>query len=338
LLTPNITPDPDTGIGNMSDDEFVASLRDGIGRDGRHLYPAMPFPYYTRLSREDILSIRAFLNTLKPVHHAVVADQLPFPFDIRAVMLVWDKLNFKKGPFQPDPSKPADWNRGAFLVEGPGHCGACHTPKTSLGGDKNDQYLQGGVLGGWLSPNLTSNRRIGLGSWSDDDIVSYLQTGHNRQTGATGPMAEVIADSTSRMTDGDVRAIAVYLRSLPAAPAEPSAPAAAPNNGLGQAVYADNCAACHGLDGNGQAGMFPSLKGDAVLQSPDPDNILQLILNGGTSVSTVKAPTGPGMPAFGWKLSDEQVAAVANFARSSWGNAAASVTADAVHSHRENGN
>ncbi len=225
IVAPNITPDLETGIGAWSDETFDAAVRKGIRHDGSRLYPAMPYNAYTKMSRDDVLAIRAYLNTVTPVRNAVVANTLPFPFNIRTSMRVWNALYFKEGEYQPDPHKPAEWNRGAFLVDGPAHCGACHTPKTLLGGDKTDQYLRGAYLQGWSAPDITNDNRVGIGAWSQEDLVAYLKSGHNRFTAAaTGPMGEVVTLSTAFMTDADLKAIASYLKSLPG---KADAPAAA---------------------------------------------------------------------------------------------------------------
>ena len=337
LLTPNITPDPETGIGGMRDEEFVSALKSGIGRDGRHLYPAMPYPYYTLMTVDDALALRRYLATLPAVKNVVVVNQLPFPFDVRAVMRVWNSLYFDKGEFRPDAAKSAEWNRGAWLVEGPGHCGACHTPKTKLGGDETAKLFQGGVIGGWLAPNLTGDARIGLGAWSAEDIVTYLRAGVNRHTSASGPMVEVITESTAHMTDADLAAIAMYVKDQPAAGGGAVMVAGDPHAmAAGQAIYQDNCTSCHGPNGEGVAGLFPALRGNAVLQSSPAHNAIQMILHGGQAPATERAPTGLAMPGFAWKLNDDQIAAVTTYIRDSWGNAAAPVEARAVHGFREN--
>ena len=179
----------------------------------------MPYTYYTKISRDDALAIRAYLNTIPPVHNEVRPDQLPFPLSVRANMAAWDRLFFRPGEFQPDPNKSAEWNRGAFLTEGLGHCGLCHTPKNELGGDEQDRAMQGYALQGWFAADLTNDPRRGLGSWSVDDIATYLKTGHSKFASATGLMAEEINNSTSKMTDADLRAIAVYLKDRPGDPA-----------------------------------------------------------------------------------------------------------------------
>ena len=333
LIAPNITPDPVTGIGAWTDDEFVNAMTKGTGRNGTHLFPAMPYTYYTKISRDDALAIRAYLNTLPPVHNEVRPDQLPFPLSVRANMAAWDRLFFKPGEFQPDPNKSAEWNRGAFLTEGLGHCGLCHTPKNELGGDDHGHAMQGYALQGWFAADLTNDPRRGLGAWSVDDIATYLKTGHNKFASATGLMAEEIDDSTSKMTDADLRAIAVYLKDRPgdpanAAPNRAAAASAAPETSamkIGQQIYADECAACHKADGKGAAGLFPALAGTQIVQQSDPASLLHVVLRGAAGLGTPKAPTAAAMPAFAWVLNDDQVAAVLTYIRNSWGNGAPAV-------------
>jgi mono/diheme cytochrome c family protein len=335
LASPNITPESGTGIGSWTDDQFVRAMQQGIAADGGHLYPAFPYTAFTKMSRQDILDIRAFLNTLDPVVNAVKTDLLPFPFDIRESMIAWNALFFRDGRFEPNPAKSAEWNRGAYIVEGPAHCGACHTAKNLLGGD-SAATLQGGVLQGWLAPALTNDRRTGLGAWSIDDVVEYLKTGRNSRSAAAGPMAEAIIYSTAKLDDADLRAIAVYLKDHPGKGAAAPAPLAPddPVMQAGQAIYLDNCAACHTSGGIGIARMFPSLKGDAVVQSDDPTTVLRVVLVGADAAATDAAPTGPKMPPFGWKLSDDEIASVATYIRNAWGNAATATSGGAVRSAR----
>ena len=331
IVAPNITPDLETGIGSWSDEQFDAAIRKGIGRKGYRIYPAMPYTAYTKMSRDDVLAIRAYLNTLTPVRNAVEPNRLPFPFNIRASLRVWDALYFKEGDYRPDPNQSAEWNRGAFLVDGPGHCGACHTPKTFLGGDKIDQYLKGGYLQGWSAPDITNDARVGLGKWSIDDLVSYLRSGHNRVTAATGPMGEVVTLSTAYMTDPDLHAIASYLKSLPGKGGNDAPPAATdPAMVAGAAIYRDQCSACHGLDGKGIAELFPSIADSSMVRSDDPTTSIRIILRGARSVGTSAQPTAPGMPSYGRQLNDDQVAAVLTYIRNSWGGAAKPVGSDWV--------
>jgi mono/diheme cytochrome c family protein len=334
LLSPNITPDPQTGIGAWTDDEFVDALTKGRGRNGTRLYPAMPYTYLTKLSREDALAIRAYLNTIPSVHNAVRTNQLPFPFNIRFVMTVWNALFFTPGSFQPVSGKSAEWNRGAYLAEGLTHCGMCHTPKNLLGGDDTSRRLEGYALQGWFAPNITNDKRRGLGGWSIEDIVEYLKTGHNRTSAATGLMSEMVSLSTSKMSDADLRAIAVYLKDQSGQEQKaPAAPDASVMN-TGAKIYTDECSGCHTPNGKGIPGMFPSINGSPVVQQSDATSLMHIVLRGARSAGTDHAPTAPAMPAFGWLLTDEQVAAVLTYIRNAWGNAAPPVSADDVSKAR----
>ncbi|MDB5656301.1 MAG: hypothetical protein JWQ94_3914 [Tardiphaga sp.] len=337
LVAPNITPDRETGIGNMTDDEFVSVLHEGRGHNGRRLYPAMPYPAYTKMTEDDVRDMRSYFRTLAPVHNEVVSNQLPFPLNIRLAMAFWNWINFIPGRYQPDPQKSAEWNRGAYIVQGPAHCGTCHTPKTLLGGDKNLVALNGATLQGWFAPNITPDNYTGIGAWSKDDIAQYLKTGVNSFTMASGPMSEAITHSTSQMTDADIMAIATYLKdSGPAGNAAKPTPIAANDNVMrvGAAIYKDSCAACHRDSGTGNAGLFPKLAGSALVQQGDPTTLVHVVLSGSRAVATDGAPTGPAMPAFDWRLNDAQVAAVLTYIRNSWGNAATAVPASAVADQR----
>ncbi|MGA7810967.1 c-type cytochrome [Bradyrhizobium sp.] len=321
LVAPNITPDDETGIGAWSDDQFDAAVRGGRARDGARLYPAMPFPYYARMSRDDVKAIRAYLSTVEPVHHAVTSDTLPFPFSLRSAMIAWDALYFKPREFQPDAAKSAEWNRGAYLVQGPAHCGACHTPKTLLGGDKSTEALRGDTLQGWVAPDITSGQGP-LGAWTADDLAEYLKAGHNKYAAAAGLMAEVVQLSTSNMSDADVKAIAVYLKDV-SGPAAASAGSVDPDVlAAGGAIFGDLCAACHQKDGQGVPRLFPQLSNAASVAAADPTTVLRVILQGAPTVATEREPTGPAMPAFDWQLNDEQVAALASYVRSHFAHAA----------------
>ena len=247
-------------------------------------------------------------------------------------MAVWDAIFFKPGRFEPTAGKSDQWNRGAYLVEGPGHCGLCHSPKNFLGADKTSEALQGYKLQGWFAPNITNDNRRGLGSWSVDDIVNYLLIGHNATAFATGPMSETLALSTSQMNDADLKAIAVYLKDQPVQnQAKPPAPDQSVMKTGGQ-IYADECAGCHGATGKGEANLFPSLNGSAVVQQTDPTSLLRVVIRGARNAATDAAPTAPAMPAFAWILKDDQIAAVLTYIRNSWGNAAPAVN-DAASKH-----
>ena len=335
IVAPNITPDRETGVGAWSDDEFDAAVRRGVRRDGALLYPAMPYNAYTKMTREEVLAIRAYLNTVEPVHHAVVANTLPFPFNVRFAMRVWDALYFTEGVYKPDPAKSAEWNRGAYLVTGPAHCGACHTPKTLLGGDKAAQYLQGSKIQGWFAPDITGDKARGIANWSVAEIAAYLKAGHNQVSAATGPMADAVSLSTSHWKDSDLNAIAVYLKSAPGRQdAAKPLPADDPVMTAGAAIYRDACSACHMLDGRGTAELFPSLAASPNVRSDDPASLIRVVLRGARSVATAAEPTSPGMPSYGWQLDDTQVAAVLTYIRNAWGAAAPAVSAQDVTRER----
>jgi mono/diheme cytochrome c family protein len=337
LVAPNITPDRETGIGNWTEDEFVAAMHDGRGRGGERLYPAMPYPAYTKMTNDDVLAIRAYLATVAPVRNDVISNQLPFPLNIRFSMAFWNWLNFTPGRYQPDPQKSAEWNRGAYIVEGAGHCGTCHTPKTLLGADKTDSPLIGATLQGWFAPNITTDAHKGIGGWTKADMVEYLQTGANSWTLASGPMAEAVAHSTSKMAGEDIAAVASYLKDSGTAMSS-SKPVAVAADGremrAGAAIYKDSCAACHKDSGAGESRLFPRLAGSATVQSDDPTTLIRVVLQGARSVSTPSMPTAPAMPAFDWRLDNSEVAAVLTYIRNNWGNAAAPISAGTIASQR----
>lgn len=328
VAAPNITPDRQTGIGGWSDEEFDAALRQGIAPHDTRLYPAMPYPYYTKMSREDVIALRAYLNTVQPVRNVVVANQLPFPYRIRTTMWLWNSLYFTAGEFKTDPTKSPGWNRGAYLVEGPGHCGACHTPKNRLGGDMGGKAYQGYSLQGWFAPDITNDRARGLADWSAADIVQYLKTGHNRVASAAGPMGEEVQDSSSHWSTADLEALAAYLKDRPGQGAQ-SRPLTQNDERMtaGAAIYGDLCAACHKADGSGVPYLIPDLAASAAVASTQPTSLFQVVLRGAQSVATDQEPTGAAMPAYGWQLDDAQVAAVLTYIRNSWGHAAAPVSA-----------
>lgn len=331
IFSANITPHRATGIGDWSADEFYRAMHNGVGHGGKRLYPAFPYPYFTRLSRADSDAMFAYLRTVPAVAQVSPANRLPFPLNIRFLMRIWNAMFFKPRTFVDDPTRSAEWNRGAYLVQGPGHCGACHTPKNFLAADRKGRNLQGARLDNWAAVNLTGDASDGLGSWSRADIVEFLRTGRNARAAAAGSMSEVVYYSTSRMSDADLAAMATYLKD--AAPSGRQAPATAPDAAtirIGEAIYVDNCSACHRSDGRGVSRLFPPLVGDTVAQSPDPTTIARLILTGARSIPTPGAPTPLAMPPYGAKLSDAQIAAVATYVRNSWGNAAPTVAASQV--------
>jgi len=336
IYSPNLTPDRETGIGDWSDADFVRALRFGVAPDGSRYYPAFPYPYFTKFTRGDILAIRAYLSTLTPFRNEEPPPALRFPLNFRVVMRVWNYFFFKPGILEPDQQKDIDWNRGRYLVEGAGHCGACHTPKNMFGADRRSRAFAGGRVGDWFAPRLDGAARSGLKSWSVDDIVEYLQSGRNARSHADGLMAEVVVNSTSKISDGDARAIAVYLKSLPAGPPEPQV-ILPPEDRMksGEAMYEHACVACHEKDGSSAPRIYPPLPGNALLQSADPTSTLRIILDGAQTVTTPRAPNKGSMPAYAKQWTDQQIADVTNYIRNSWGNAAPLVTADQVAQARK---
>ena len=330
IYSTNLTSDPETGIGRMSPELFYRALHNGVGPKGPQIYPAMPYTYYTRVVRADSDAMLAYLKSTPPVVARRPANKLGFPFNIRFLVKGWNLLFFRPGTFTPTPGKSEEWNRGAYLVTGLGHCGSCHTPKNFLAGDKTRQPLQGGNLDNWVAPDLTSNPRTGLGSWNHDEIVEYLKTGRNARANAGGAMAEVVSYSTSLMADADLRAIAVYLKDQPASPTRAVATPDAAAMRRGEAIYSDACASCHLLRGVGQSKTFARLAGNAMVQQSDPTGLTHLILAGSRTAPTATRPSPLSMPSFAWKLTDRQIADVATYVRNSWGNQAPAVTASKV--------
>jgi mono/diheme cytochrome c family protein len=336
VYAPNLTPDRETGLGNWRDADFLQALRHGVDPDGSRYYPAFPYPYFTRLIRDDILAIRAYLGTLEPVRNEVPPPELRFPFNFRAVMRVWNWLYLQPGILMPDQSKGTEWNRGRYLVEGLGHCGACHSPKNFLGADRRDEAFGGNRVGGMFAPRLDAAARSGLKSWSADDIAEYLQSGRNARSHAGQIMSEVVLNATSQMSDGDIRAIAVYLKSLPAGAPEPAAvPPPAAQMADGEKVYRASCVACHEVDGSGSRRVYPPLPGNTNLQSADPASTIRITLDGAESITTPRAPNKGSMPAYAAKLSDQEIADVITYIRNAWGNAAPAVTTAEVAAARK---
>ena len=331
IYSPNLTPDRDTGIGGWSENDFHRALRFGVAPNGSRYYPAFPYPHFTKLTRQDILAIRAYLATLSAVSNTPPPLELRWPFNYRVVMRGWNWLFFKPGILQPDQQKSAEWNRGRYLVEGAGHCGTCHTPKNIFGAERRGQAYGGGLVKGMFAPRLDAAERSGLKSWSVEDIAEYLQSGRNGRSHAGEVMSEVVTNSTSRMSDADVRAIAVYLKDLPVGEPEPTVSPPPPTQTTdGEKLYRSACIACHEADGSGAPRIYPPLPGNANLQSADPSSTLRVILDGAETVTTARAPNKGSMPAYAAKMSDQQIADVTNYIRNSWGNAAPLVTPEQV--------
>ena len=283
-------------------------------------------------------AIKAYLDVLPPTRQENRKPDLPWPLSVRAGMAVWNALYFHEGAYRPDAGKSAAWNRGAYLVEGLGHCGACHTPKNLLGAPKTGEHLEGGYGEHWYAMSLTRDVRDGLGAWSPQEIAEYLKTGSNARAAAAGPMAEVVQNSTQHLTDTDLAAIATYLKDVPAKRTTETARAANVDQSAmsrGQALYLDHCTGCHMGNGEGLAQVFPPLKNTAAVQADDPATVLEAIVSGAHVVATKDKPTGLAMPAFGWKLSDDDIADLATYIRNAWGNHASPVSARQVSKVRE---
>ncbi|HEX5352865.1 MAG TPA: c-type cytochrome [Rhodanobacteraceae bacterium] len=326
VYSTNITPDPETGIGEWSERDFYRAMHFGIARGGKHLYPAFPYPWYTRMTRGDVDAIRAYLDTVKPVRERNRSPQLGWPFSMRSMLKMWDTLYLHPGQYQPDPKRSTAWNRGAYLVNGPGHCGACHSGKNLLGAPDRDHPMQGGMAEHVFAPNLGAGKRDGLGGWSKQEIVEYLATGSNAHATAGGPMAEVVTASTQYLKQRDLEAIATYLKTLDGPrPGEPGKP----NNDTmqqGRALYVDDCAGCHMDNGTGLPNAFPPLRASSAVQAAKPQLLLAVILEGARSPATPTKPTGLTMPAFGSKLDDAEIAALTTYIRNAWGNRAGEVS------------
>jgi mono/diheme cytochrome c family protein len=327
IYSPNLTPDRETGLGAWSDDDFIRAFRYGVAPDGSRYYPAFPYPNFTKLTRQDLGAIRAYLATLSPFHNTRPPQQLHWPLNYRVVTRAWNYFFFRPGIFEPNQQKSTEWNRGGYLVTAAAHCGACHTPRNIFYAAKRGWAFGGGSVDGWFAPRLDGAGRSGLKSWSADDIVEYLASGRNAKSHADGPMADVVVNSTSQMSDADIRAIAVYLKDLPAGEAEPAVtPPPAAEMAAGKALYDRACVACHEADGSGAPRIYPPLPGNANLQSADPASTLRIILDGAQTVTTQRAPNAGSMPGYAKQWSDQEIAAVTNYIRNAWGNAAALVS------------
>ena len=327
IYVPNITPDDETGIGLWTADDFYRMMHTGISRDGTMLYPAMPFAQYTKVTRADCDAIFAYLQSLAPVKQKNRAHELRFPFNKRELLVGWRTLYFSEGEYKPDAAQSAQWNRGAYLVEGLGHCTMCHTAVNALGGTKESKEFEGGMIPNqnWYAPSLTNNREGGLGDWSLKDISDLLQVGISQRATTYGPMAEVTYNSLQYLTDEDAMAMAVYLKALPKrdaeAPPTDSARLVQPAvMETGRKVYERQCAICHHSEGRGYPPRYPPLAGNPSITMATPVNPIRIVLNGGYPPGTRKNPRPHGMPPFATVLNDEEVAAVVTYIRVAWKN------------------
>ncbi len=339
IFSVNITPDNDTGIGQWSEQDFYRAMHEGISKDGSHLYPAFPYPWFTKVTRGDIDAIRAYLATVKPVSQEDTPNQLPWYLRWRGEMAGWNLLYFHEGEYQPDPNHSAGWNRGAYLAQGLAHCSACHTPINTLGGSKHEEAYQGGYAGlHWIAPSLNGNMRDGVGGWTSAEIVEYLKTGSNVKSAAAGPMSDVVMNSTQYLGTADLASIAVFLKDRPDATGKPPPETKVLDTvalARGEALYIDNCTACHMPDGRGVVKVFPPLTGSSAIQADNAGTVIHVVLAGARMAAPASKPTGLAMPGFGWKMDNHQIADVVNYIRHAWGNRASLVDADAVAAVRK---
>jgi alcohol dehydrogenase (quinone), cytochrome c subunit len=351
VYSTNITPEANTGLGRYSLDDFDRAVRRGVARDGRRLYPAMPYPSYARMTRDDVAAVYAWLRAeVKPVAQTNRDAQMRWPYSMRWLMVPWNLLHLEEGPIPASADRGAAWNRGAYLVQAVAHCGACHTPRGTLFGEKGTDtrsrdFLSGATVEGWSATNLTGDMLTGLGAWSLAEIVEYLHTGRNAHATSFGPMSTVIASSTQYMTPGDLDAVATYLKSIPGArrEAEPFRYDATVATQLeqgrfdtaGARQYATYCMPCHNASGKGYERVFPPLAGNPTVVDPNPASLVNLLLNGAVTARVNTAPTDYHMPGYGWTMEDQELAHLLTFIRSSWGNRAAPVTAQTVAERRK---
>ncbi len=347
IYTTNITPDPETGIGNYTLEDFTRAMRKGVARDGHHLYPAMPYPSYAKLSDDDIAALYTyFMKSVKPVRQANRPSDIKWPLNMRWPLAAWNAVFRPKAGYEPKADHDAVWNRGAYLIQGPGHCGACHTPRSIAWNEKaldesGKFYVAGANLDFWAASNLTGDTNIGLGRMSEAELAAFLKTGHNSFGIAYGSMSDVIDNSTQYLTDDDLAAMAKYLKSLAPAGRDQPTPYAydtatadmlrgSLSNNPGAMLYQQQCASCHVEDGKGRGLTMPPLAGNPTVLDPDAASLINIVLNGSTRLMVQGNPDTYRMPQLRAQMSDEQIADVISFVRSAWGNNAPAITAKQV--------
>lgn len=351
LYSTNITPDVATGIGSYSLADFDLAVRHGVARDGHRLYPAMPYPSYAKLTDNDLRKLYDFfMHTVRPVSQLNRPPEIAFPLNHRPLMAFWNAAFLHEGSYQDKPEHDQAWNRGAYIVQGPGHCGSCHTPRglafneTALD-ESSAHYVAGALLDGWYASKLRGDPVLGLGRWSEQDIVNLLKSGHNAHATVYGSMLDAFNNSTQFMTDDDLFAIAHYLKSLDADESSGTpgytyndhAQLALDKGDLsapGAGLYLNQCSACHGRDGMGHGDLLPPLAGNPAALEADPSSMINIMLNGAGRIVVHGVPDSYRMTPFRVLLSDEQIADIATFVRSSWGNTGRAVTASEVRELR----
>ncbi|OQP35177.1 c-type cytochrome [Pantoea latae] len=347
IYTTNITPDRTSGIGRYSLADFDRAVRQGVAQDGHRLYPAMPFPSYQKLSDEDIRALYAFMmHGVQPASRQNQPSDIPWPLNMRWPLALWRAAFASGEPWQPAANRDERWNRGAYLVEGPGHCGSCHTPRGLAFNEKaldasSPDYLAGALLDGWYAPSLRGDAGSGISRWSEDDVVTFLKSGRNAHAVVFGSMTDAFNNSTQFMRDDDLRAIAHYLKSLPPGSndsghawryVQQSSQGA--SRRPGEQTFIARCSSCHGADGRGQAPWIPPLAGATSMQV-DASSAINIVLNGSARVVTNGVLDAYRMPPYRKQLSDQETAEVLNYIRSSWGNSGAQTEAKAVAEMRQ---
>jgi mono/diheme cytochrome c family protein len=331
IFAPNITPDARTGIGNWSASEFWRAMHHGRSKEGRLLYPAFPYPSYTKLTRQDSDALYAYLRSVKPVEQANKAHELPFPYNTQAALAVWRALFFKPGEFESEPRKSAEWNRGKYLVDALSHCAACHSSRNFLGATSVNAEFAGGLMPDrtWYAPSLASPGEAGVQKWPRWEVVQLLKNGVSAHGAVSGPMADVVYTSTQYLSAQDLAAMADYLASIPVREPERKEVARASSEVMarGGKIYEQQCASCHGGKGQGVPSMYPALAGNRDVILASPNNVVQIIRKGGFAPATQGNPQPFGMPPFKQILSGEDIAAVSTYVRQSWGNSASPVSA-----------
>lgn len=332
LNTANITPHS-TGIADYTLEDFVASMREGKNASGDAMYPAHPYPFFTRMMDADIEALWAFLQTVQPVENEVEIVQMGFPFNLRAGVAAWQAANFEPERFEPRDDKSDEWNRGAYLVQAVTHCGACHTPRDATFAIDDTRHLEGAVIQGWYAPDISAGDSSAIDGWSEDEIVHFLLKGETDYLETSyGPMDNVVHESLAKIPEEEVRAIVVYLQDVaPEQAKEPDDPGGAGRVGDGEAIFIAHCSGCHLLSGDGLAGAAATLNDNRSITTAPPNNIIMSILAG-------LPPDNDwgGMPSFINVLSNSDIAEVSNYVRSAWSNdAPPNATPRLVNSLRE---
>nr|WP_297353034.1 cytochrome c [uncultured Caldimonas sp.] len=335
VYAPNITPEHRTGIGGWSADTFWRAMHHGRSQDGRLLYPAFPYPSYTLVTRQDSDALYAYLRSVPAVVQENKAHELRFPYNTQIALALWRAVYFRPAEFKAEPARSAQWNRGKYLVQGLGHCAACHSPRNFLGGIARNAEFAGGLMPdeSWYAPSLASVQQAGVQGWTREEVVQLLKDGVSSRAAVAGPMADVVYTSTQHLSTPDLDAMAQYLTSIPAQPPERKEIPRASSDvlALGSKLYEQHCTSCHGAKGEGVQSIYPPLAGNRAVLLDSPNNLVQVIRRGGFPPTTAGNPQPFGMPPFRQLLNDEEIAAVTTFIRQAWGHAAAPVTPLAVH-------